>query len=77
MNGAESKGGPRLPKPLESDAPRPRSAKPAEKRAPPAYVLDFSGSDAALLKQLAAVQAHLAELRTARVGASAPETSSP
>ena len=54
MNGAESKGGPRVPKPLESDAPRPRSAKPAEKF----VVVDFSGSDAVLLKQLSAVQAN-------------------
>jgi hypothetical protein len=67
MNGAENKGGPRVPKPLESEAPRPRPAKPvaAEKRAAPAHV-DFSGSDAALHKQLAALQAHMAELRTAR-----------
>ena len=72
MNGAESKGGPRVPKPLESDAPRPRPAKPvaAEKRVLPLHV-DFSGGDAALLKALAAVQAQLAELRTVRVGSRA------
>ena len=67
MNGADNRGGPRVPKPLDSEAPRARAAKPvaAEKRAPPAFV-DFSGSDAALLKQLAALQAQMAELRTAR-----------
>lgn len=69
MNGVDSKGGPRVLKPLESDAARPRPARPAaaEKRTPaqPVNVV-FSGTDADLHKQLAALQAHMAELRTAR-----------
>ena len=67
MNGADGKAGPRVPKPLESEPPRPRPAKAVapEKRAPAAHV-DFAGSDAALHKQLAALQAHMAELRTVR-----------
>ena len=68
MNGSDGKAGPRVPKPLESETPRPRPAKAfaAEKRpALPAHV-DFSGSDAALHKQLATLQAHMAELRTVR-----------
>ena len=66
MNGSDGRAGPRVPKPIESETPRPRPAKAfaAEKRpVPPAHV-DFSGSDAALHKQLAALQAHMAELRT-------------
>ena len=66
MNGADGKAGPRVPKPLDSEAPRPRPAKasaPEKRPAPPAHV-DFLGSDAALHKQLAALQAHMAELRT-------------
>ena len=68
MNGADGKAGPRVPKPVESEAPRPRQTKtsaPEKRPAPPAHV-DFSGSDAALHKQLAALQAHMAELRTVR-----------